>query len=398
MFHCAHNRGLRFFSGGFFCFRYSMFVSLYIILGVSEWRASSQVSVAVSPSDGSTWMADGCHGLYRFGKNGRVLHFSASDGRFGSDSVRTLFFDSKAVLWILDASSKLSCYTPVAGFKRLSGFPSPVQAAAYDSLSRRIFLSSGTTLYAYDTPSSRLSKVAELSSAPHALVVDPVSSALWAVSGERAERFSLSGNEESTSVEVSNPKDSDSDTSPLSAVPMGRFSWLYLALLLLLLLLLPVAFLLGRRARNASVYSSSGSSSLPVPSPLPVPENEELPSAAEPHPLTVSASGAFTKQVMSLIQEHLSDPDFDVSAIADLTGVSRIHVNRKLKLEGTPSPSILIRDMRMSRSQSLLLEGKLSVAQISSVCGFRSPSYFTTAFKEYTGMTPSEYVLSKQRF
>ena len=100
----------------------------------------------------------------------------------------------------------------------------------------------------------------------------------------------------------------------------------------------------------------------------------------------------FTTKVMMLIQDHISEPDFDVEAIAALTGISRIHVNRKLKAEGSPSPSVLIKERRMDMAKYLLLQGDLSFSQIASECGFRSPSYFTTAFKDYTGLTPSEFV------
>ena len=40
----------------------------------------------------------------------------------------------------------------------------------------------------------------------------------------------------------------------------------------------------------------------------------------------------------------------------------------------------------------LLLRGEIPMAQIASECGFRSASYFTTAFKDYTGLTPSDFV------
>ena len=33
----------------------------------------------------------------------------------------------------------------------------------------------------------------------------------------------------------------------------------------------------------------------------------------------------------------------------------------------------------------------LTIAEISDMTGFTSQSYFSTAFKHYTGMTPSQY-------
>ena len=112
----------------------------------------------------------------------------------------------------------------------------------------------------------------------------------------------------------------------------------------------------------------------------------------KPDTKPVAKSNVFTTRVLLLIDEHYKDPDFDVDTIASLLGLSRIHVNRKLKAEGSPSPSTLIRDRRMEVAKVYLLQSETPMAKIASECGFRSPSYFTTAFKEYTGLTPSEFV------
>ena len=92
-----------------------------------------------------------------------------------------------------------------------------------------------------------------------------------------------------------------------------------------------------------------------------------------------------------IFKEHLSEPDFDVEAIASIKGMSRIHVNRKLRQEGAPAPSVLIKQARMHHAARLIRQGKLGMSQISSLCGFRTPSYFATAFKEFYGVTPSEF-------
>ena len=110
---------------------------------------------------------------------------------------------------------------------------------------------------------------------------------------------------------------------------------------------------------------------------------------------TVIKGGAFTKRVYSLIKANLSDPDFDVESIAALIGISRIHVNRKLRAEGAPAPSAMIKEVRMKHAARLIRQGKLGISQISSVCGFRTPSYFATAFKEFYGVSPSEFTEEK---
>lgn len=119
-----------------------------------------------------------------------------------------------------------------------------------------------------------------------------------------------------------------------------------------------------------------------------------IPLSTVPAPVQVNASGQFTKSVMELIDENISDPNFDVDKLADLTGMSRIHVNRKLKAEGTDSPSALIKSARMTLAAKLLANGMLTISQVSAECGFRTPSYFATAFKDFYGVSPTDYLSS----
>ena len=121
-------------------------------------------------------------------------------------------------------------------------------------------------------------------------------------------------------------------------------------------------------------------------------------SPAEPGNVTESnvsnpiiSSADFLEKVKSLIRENFSDPEFSVEDIAAATGLSRVHVNRKLKASCNTSPSALIKAERMNRASELILEGRLPVTEIASRCGFSSQAYFSSAFKEYFGVTPSAY-------
>ena len=47
---------------------------------------------------------------------------------------------------------------------------------------------------------------------------------------------------------------------------------------------------------------------------------------------------------------------------------------------------------RMEKAQYLLSDGQnLSLAEVSSACGYPNKSYFCQVFKKYTGMTPGEF-------
>jgi YesN/AraC family two-component response regulator len=46
----------------------------------------------------------------------------------------------------------------------------------------------------------------------------------------------------------------------------------------------------------------------------------------------------------------------------------------------------------MLMASKMLEEGVLSITEISYKVGFSYPSYFTKCFKEYFGVTPSEFI------
>lgn len=124
----------------------------------------------------------------------------------------------------------------------------------------------------------------------------------------------------------------------------------------------------------------------PVPEPAPVPEQ-----FVTPIPVVDAQPSYFAQKVYGLIDENISNPDFGVEQLAEAMGMSRIHLNRKLKAESIASPSALLKEARMKLASQLIHENSLSMSEISAKCGFATPSYFSTAFKDFYGVTPSEY-------
>ena len=45
----------------------------------------------------------------------------------------------------------------------------------------------------------------------------------------------------------------------------------------------------------------------------------------------------------------------------------------------------------MKKAAKLILEGNLSIAEISDQTGFGTQSHFSTAFKKYFGVSPKDY-------
>ena len=105
-----------------------------------------------------------------------------------------------------------------------------------------------------------------------------------------------------------------------------------------------------------------------------------------------SADEKLIKRIVDSIHRHIEDPDFDVSALCNDVGISRVHLNRKLKENGNVPPSVLIKSFRMKQAAYLLINKKVNVSEVAYRVGFSSHSYFSSAFKEYFGMSPREFV------
>ena len=87
----------------------------------------------------------------------------------------------------------------------------------------------------------------------------------------------------------------------------------------------------------------------------------------------------------------MSDSDFNVEKMCDEVGVSRTQLHRKLKeMTGVPTSEFL-RNIRLNEAARLIRERKINITQVSYMVGFANNSHFSTAFKKYFGMSPSEY-------
>lgn len=107
---------------------------------------------------------------------------------------------------------------------------------------------------------------------------------------------------------------------------------------------------------------------------------------------TSSADEKLLQRVVDAIHKNLSDTDFNVDTLSEEVGISRVHLNRKLKdLIGT-SPSTLIKSVRLKQAAFLLVQSNVTISEIAYSVGFSSPSYFTSNFSSYFGMTPKEFI------
>ncbi len=100
----------------------------------------------------------------------------------------------------------------------------------------------------------------------------------------------------------------------------------------------------------------------------------------------------FLKQAISIVEDYLSDSEFTVDQFSKKIGMSRSNLYLKFKAITGESAIDFIKRIRFKKAVELMESKRYTIAQITYMCGFNSPSYFSTAFKQHYGYMPSEYL------
>lgn len=105
----------------------------------------------------------------------------------------------------------------------------------------------------------------------------------------------------------------------------------------------------------------------------------------------ISIDEEFLNKAVTIIEEYLSEFDFDVNIFAERLHMSKSSLYRKIKTMTGLSPVEFIRNIKLKHACQMLRVPSVSIAEVAYSSGFSDPKYFTTCFKTEFGMTPREY-------
>jgi YesN/AraC family two-component response regulator len=97
------------------------------------------------------------------------------------------------------------------------------------------------------------------------------------------------------------------------------------------------------------------------------------------------------ERIMKVVNKNLSNSDFNVDMLTQEVGISRAQLHRKMKELTGISTSEFIRNIRLEQAARLLKEQKVNITQVAYAVGFSNLAHFSTVFRKYYGMTPSDY-------
>ena len=133
------------------------------------------------------------------------------------------------------------------------------------------------------------------------------------------------------------------------------------------------------------VSKSRQHAAVPVPMPDGLQSDENQPPKPTPDQRLMN-------ELIALIEQHMDDSDFNVSALAELSNMNEKQLYRKVKQLVGMTPVDLIKDIRMKKASLLLKQKAFSVKEVMFMVGFTSQSYFAKCFTDHYGMSPREYM------
>ncbi|MCH5643241.1 AraC family transcriptional regulator [Gordonia sp. ABSL49_1] len=94
--------------------------------------------------------------------------------------------------------------------------------------------------------------------------------------------------------------------------------------------------------------------------------------------------------IRQVIDDNLHDPEFTLTDVAHVAGMSLRNVQKLVRTTGT-TPGALLYDARVERAKMLLLNTQAPLTDISVSVGFRDVSHFSRVFRKQAGISPGRY-------
>ncbi|HSD06810.1 hybrid sensor histidine kinase/response regulator transcription factor [Flavobacterium sp.] len=111
-----------------------------------------------------------------------------------------------------------------------------------------------------------------------------------------------------------------------------------------------------------------------------------------PSEITISSlDEELLKKAFKIVEDNISNEQFDIPFFSSELGVSRTMLFLKIKAWTNFTPNEFIQEVRLKRAAQLLEQNKLNVSEVGYKVGFNNPKYFSKCFQKRYGETPSQF-------
>ena len=112
-------------------------------------------------------------------------------------------------------------------------------------------------------------------------------------------------------------------------------------------------------------------------------------------PTLATLDDHFLNEAIRTVKERMEDSHFTTEELSAILNMSRSNLHRKLKALTGQSTTEFIRNIRIYRAAELLKQRGVTISEVAYQVGFESASYFSKAFREQMGTSPSEWLAER---
>ncbi len=123
-------------------------------------------------------------------------------------------------------------------------------------------------------------------------------------------------------------------------------------------------------------------------------EKQKEPDKNQSPTLTKSEYSPVTNRAICLIEESIHDSSLLVSLVAEQLHVNYSYLCTLFKKDTEISLNEYIVKRRIEKAKLMFDNGFYKINLVSKQLGYSDPSYFSKSFRQYTGLTPTEYIKS----
>lgn len=105
-----------------------------------------------------------------------------------------------------------------------------------------------------------------------------------------------------------------------------------------------------------------------------------------------TADKQFLEELISIIEAHLTNAEMDVEYICMQIGMSKTKLYQKIKKLTDQSIGEFIRTVRFKKAAQLMTTENIPLSEVMYLVGIQTQSYFTKAFKNEFGKTPTQFL------
>lgn len=106
------------------------------------------------------------------------------------------------------------------------------------------------------------------------------------------------------------------------------------------------------------------------------------------------ASGSADNRIFEKIEKYIQDnidQDITLQMVADRYFYNPSYLSRLFKTKLNKNYMTFVTELRIEYAKQCLLQPKLSVADVCTMCGYKSYKHFVQTFKRVTNMSPTDY-------